>query len=159
MTNTRVGMLVLAALVAVPALFVARTAADEQSGTWKLNLAKSKYSPGPAPKNLTETIELDENTYKVEGDGTTGDGKPMHLEFDARFDGKDYPIRGIAWAKVQSAGWIDAHTPQLIQKKGGQVTMIVTCMVSTDGKTRTCTMKGRDLQGRDVHNVVVFDKQ
>jgi hypothetical protein len=159
MRNARQGILLMFASAMALAPFGIRAAGDEHSGTWRLNLAKSKYSPGPAPKNLTETIDLDENTYKVEGNGTTADGQPMHLEFDAKFDGRDYPIRGIAWADVQSATWVDAHTPQLIQKKGGHVTMTVTCTVSTDGNARTCTMKGRDLQGRDVHNVVVFDKQ
>jgi hypothetical protein len=159
MTNKRISIFVMTALVAAVAILVATATADEHSGTWKLNPAKSKYSPGPAPKNLTETIQLDENSYKVEGNGTAGDGKPMHLEFDAKFDGKDYPIRGVPWADMQSARWVDAHTPQLIQKKGGQVMMTVTCKVSMVGKTRTCTMKGKDEQGRKVSNVVVFDKQ
>jgi hypothetical protein len=159
MTNKRISILVMTALAAALAIFVAAATADEHSGKWKLNLAKSKYSPGPAPTNLTETIQLDENSYKVEGNGMAGDGKPMHLEFDAKFDGKDYPIRGVPWADMQSARWVDAQTPQLIQKKGGQVMMTVTCKVSMDGKTRTCTMKGKDEQGRNVSNVAVFDKQ
>lgn len=37
--------------------------------------------------------------------------------------------------------------------------MTVTSMISNDGKTRTSTWKGKDAQGRDVNNVVVFDKQ
>jgi len=159
MTGRRFSIFVITALVAALAMLVAAATADEHSGTWKLNPAKSKYSPGPAPKNLTETIQLNETTYKVEGNGTSGDGKPMHLGFDAKFDGKDYPIRGIPWADMQSARWIDARTPQLIQKKAGQVTMTVTCKVSTDGNTRTCVMKGKDERGRKVNNVVVFDKQ
>jgi len=159
MTNIRISIFVMTALVAALAIFVGTATADEHSGTWKLNLAKSKFSPGPAPKNLTETIQLDENTYKVEGSGTAADGKPMHLEFEAKFDGKDYPIRGIPWADVQSARWVDAHTPQLIQKKGGQVTMAVTCKVSKDGKTRTCRLEGKDERGRSVNNVVVFDRK
>jgi hypothetical protein len=159
MTNKRIFVFVMTALAAALAILVATATADEHSGTWELNPAKSKYSPGPAPKNLTETIQLDENTYKVEGNGTSGDGKPMHLAFDAKFDGKDYPIRGIPWADMQSARWIDAHTPQLIQKKGGQVTMTVTCKVSRDGKTRTCSMNGQDEQGRNVNNIAVFDKR
>jgi hypothetical protein len=159
MTNKRISIFVMTALVAALAIPVATATADEHSGTWKLNPAKSKYSPGPAPKNLTETIQLDENSYKVEGNGMAGDGKPMHLEFNAKFNGKDYPIRGVPWADMQWARWVDAHTPQLIQKKGGQVMMTVTCKVSMDGKTRTCAMKGKDEQGRNVSNVVVFDKQ
>ena len=159
MTNKRISILVMTARVAALVIFVATATADEHSGTWKLNPAKSKYSPGPAPKNLTETIQLDENSYKVEGHGAAGDRKPMHLESDAKFDGKDYPIRGVPWADMQSAGWVDAHTPLLIQKKGGQVMMTVACKVSMDGKTRTCAMKGKDEQGRRVNNLVVFDKQ
>jgi curli biogenesis system outer membrane secretion channel CsgG len=159
MTNRRISTLVTTALVAAPTIFAVTATAYEHSGTWKLNPAKSKYSPGPAPKNPTETIQLDENSYKVEGNGTAGDVKLMHLEFDAKFDGKDQPIRGVPWADMQSARWLDAHTPQLVQKKGGQVMMTVTCKVSTDGKTRTCTMKGKDEQGHKVNNVVVFDRQ
>jgi hypothetical protein len=30
---------------------------DPRIGTWKLNLAKSKYSPGPAPQSLTVKVE------------------------------------------------------------------------------------------------------
>jgi len=159
MTNKGVAALVTTALAVVLTVFAATASAGEHSGTWKLNPAKSKYSPGPAPKNLTETITLDESRYKVEGNGTTGDGKPMHLEFDAKFDGKDYPIRGVPWADMQSARWVDAHTPQLVQMKAGRVVMTVTCEISMDGKTRTCTLKGKDEQGRHVNNVAVFDRQ
>ena len=35
-------------------------AADASLGTWKLNLAKSKYNPGPAPKSATFTLEAAE---------------------------------------------------------------------------------------------------
>ncbi len=58
MTNRRISILVMTVLVAALAVFVATAIADEHSGTWKLNPAKSKYSPGPAPKDLTETIRL-----------------------------------------------------------------------------------------------------
>jgi hypothetical protein len=152
-----ISILVVIALVAAVSILTA-AAGNEHSGTWNLKLAKSRYSPGPAPRNLTETIHLDEGSYKVEGKGTAGDGKPMHLEFDAKFDGRDYPIHGIPWADMQSARWVDAHTPQLIQKKSGQVVMTVTCKVSMDGKTRTCVMKGTDERGRNVDNLVVFNK-
>jgi hypothetical protein len=40
----------------------------------------------------------------------------------------------------------------------GQV-MTVTSTVSNYGKTRTSTFKGKDAQGRDVNNIVVYDKQ
>src|SRR3974377_1302993 len=100
MTNKRISIFAMPALIAALIIFVATATADEHSGIWKLNPAKSKYSPGPAPKALKEKIELDEHTYKVEGNGTAADGRPTHFEFDAKFDGKDYPIRGIRWADM-----------------------------------------------------------
>lgn len=157
-TNRKHSISAMTMLVVLLAGFAGIAAAEEHTGTWKLNPARSRYSPGPAPENLTETIELDKSTYKVEGNGTDADGKPMHFEFSAKFDGEDTPIRGISWADMQSARWVDAHTPQLIQKKDGQIMMTVTCKVSSDGKTRTCTVKGKDDQGRSVNNVVVFDR-
>jgi len=36
--------------------------ADNNIGTWKMNVAKSKFSPGPAPKSQTLKIEAWETT-------------------------------------------------------------------------------------------------
>jgi len=159
MTDKIVSIFAMTALAAAPAIFAATASADEHSGTWELSPAKSKFSPGPAPRNLTERIVLDENSYKVEATGAAADRKPMHIEFNAKFDGKDYPISGVPWADVVAVKRIDSHTPQAIQKRAGKVTMTITCKVSTDGKTRTCTFKGKDEQGRNVNNVAVFDRQ
>ena len=38
-------------LVAVLAFTIIAWGPDSNVGTWKLNLDKSKYSPGPAPKS------------------------------------------------------------------------------------------------------------
>ena len=82
-------------LVTAVTLFVAAAAADQSSGTWKMNAEKSKYSPGPAPKSLTVVVESDDNNYKIEATGTDGDGKPLHVQYSAKFDGKDHPATGI----------------------------------------------------------------
>ena len=159
-TNRKISLGLTTVLVAAVSVFAATaTAVGQHSGVWKLNLAKSQYKPGPGPKELTETIVLSRNRYKVDANGTAADGKPMHIEFDAKFDGKEYPMIGVPWAHTLAVKWIDADTPQIIQKKDGQVTMIITCAVSTNGKTRTCTLKGTDEEGRKVNNVVVFDRQ
>ena len=46
--------LVLCAIVLVA---TAAQAADNFLGTWTLNIAKSKYDPGPAPKSQTTVLE------------------------------------------------------------------------------------------------------
>ncbi len=146
-------------LLGALALAVTAAAADQQSGTWKMNPDKSKYSPGPAPKNSTVTIEADENGVKINAQGTNADGSELHVQYDAKFDGKDYPVTGLAYADTVSVKRIGADTIESTMKKGGQVTMTVTSKISKDGKTRTSTFKGKDAQGHDVLNVVVSDKQ
>ncbi|MBI1940130.1 MAG: hypothetical protein HYS33_01330 [Acidobacteria bacterium] len=146
-------------LLVALALHVPAVAADQGSGTWKMNPAKSKYSPGPAPKSVTVKLDADENSVKLISDGTDAEGSPTHVEFSAKFDGKDYPITGVPNADTISAERIDASTIQTTTKKAGQVVMTVRSTVSKDGKTRTSTFKGKDAQGRDVNSVVVYDKQ
>jgi hypothetical protein len=138
---------------------VVAAAADQQSGTWKMNPAKSKYSPGPTPKSVTVKVDADQNNVKVNADGINADGTPTHVEYSATFDGKDYPIIGT-YADMASVKRIDANTMQsTLKSKGGQVMMTVTTTVSADGKTRTSTFKGTDGQGHDINNIVVYDKE
>ena len=148
-----------AILVTALTLVVAAAAADQLSGTWKMNAEKSKYSPGPAPKSLTVVVESDENSYKLEATGTDGDGKPLHVQYTAKFDGKDHPATGIADADSVSVRRIDANTVETLQKKDGKVVMTITSTTSKNGKTRTSTWRGKNAEGKEVHNVVVFDKQ
>lgn len=149
----------IAMLVTALTLFVANAAADQLSGTWKMNAEKSKYSPGPPPKNLTVVVESDENNYNIDATGTDADGKPIHVQYSAKFDGKDYPATGIANADTVSVKRIDANTVETLQKKDGKVVMTITSKVSKDGKTRTSTWHGKNAEGKDVHNVVMFDKK
>ena len=146
-------------LLVALAVNAAVAADDQHSGTWKMNPAKSKYSPGPAAKSVTLTIEADENHYKVNAEGIDGNGNPTHVQFDANFDGKDYPATGLPVGDMVSLKRINASTIQVAQKKDGKTMTTVTSVVSKDGKTRTSTFKGTDAQGRDVNNVIVYDKQ
>lgn len=159
MRNIRFSGFAITILIAALALFVATAAADQSSGTWKLNLEKSKYSPGPAPKSLTVVVESDENNYKLEATGTDSEGKPTHVQYSAKFDGKDYPVTGTANADTVSIKRIDANTIEVKQKKDAKVVMTVTTKISNDGKTRTSTWHGKNAEGKEVHNVVVLDKQ
>ena len=157
-TNRSVAFTTVMLLVGL-ALAVTATAADQHSGTWKMNPAKSKYSPGPAPKSTTVKVEADEQGVKIDAEIINADGSPIHVQYDAKFDGKDYPVTGIPYADAVSVKRIDADTIEATMKKGGQVTMTVTTKVSKGGKTRTSTFKGKDAEGHDVLNVVVSDKQ
>ena len=68
-------------------------AADPLMGTWKLNEAKSKITPGTA-KFTTVSFKNMLGQVKTTQDGIDADGKPIHVEWSGKFDGKDYPITG-----------------------------------------------------------------
>ena len=140
------------------ALNVSAGGSDQQSGTWKMNPDKSKYSPGPAPKSVTIKIESDAENITLSSDGIDASGNPTHVEYTAKYDGKDYPITGAPNADTVSLTRLDASTTQAIQKKAGEVMMTVKSVISQDGKTRTSTSTGKDAKGREVNNVVVYDK-
>src|SRR6202022_5065683 len=91
----RVVVLAVAVLFATLAAHVRVAAADQHSGTCKMNPAKSKYSPGPTAKSVNQTIESDENHIKINAEGVDGNGNPTHVQYDAKFDGKDYPPTGL----------------------------------------------------------------
>jgi hypothetical protein len=149
-------------LLTFAVLFAAASAclaADDASmGTWKLNEAKSKFSPG-APKNTTVVYEAAGDSVKVTVDGVGADGKPSHNEWTGKFDGKDYPVTGDSSADTRSYKRVDAHTLKLSNKKGDKVTMSGTATVSADGKTRTVTISGTDASGKKVSATAVYDKQ
>ena len=156
----KVAIVVCAVVCAALMLNVAAKAADPHSGTWKMNAAKSTYSPGPAPKSITLKIETDGKSYKVHSESIDAAGKPTTLEFNAMLDGKDYPGTGLqAGADMVSVETVDANTVRATMKKGGKAVLTVTSVVSADGKTRTSTFVGKDAEGHDVKNVVVYDKQ
>jgi hypothetical protein len=132
---------------------------DPRIGTWKLNVAKSKYSPGPAPQSLTVKVEPSGQGEKVTTEFVNADGTRTTTEYTANFDGKDYPLTGSQIADTVSLKRSNARTTVRTDKKGGKVAQTLRRIVSNDGKTMTVTTKGTNAQGQTVNNVAVFEKQ
>ena len=133
-------------------------AADAFMGTWKLNEAKSKISAG-TQKNTNVVYQATGDDVKVTSDGISGDGKPTHIEWNGKFDGKDYPVTGDPNSDMRSYKKIDDHTLEFTAKKAGKVTTTGRMVVSPDGKTRTVNTKGTDSTGKSFQNTAVFDRQ
>jgi hypothetical protein len=132
--------------------------ADPQMGSWKLDEAKSKLTPG-GPKNNMVVYEAAGDQVKVTVDGTDKDGKATHNEWTGKFDGKDYPVTGDPTSDMRSYKKVDAHTLELTVKKDGKVTLSGRIVVSADGKSRTVTASGTDAEGKKITNKAVYDKQ
>lgn len=134
------------------------SAEDPFSGVWALNLSKSKLSP-PLPKSQIVRVESNTSGIRISEELVTGEGERMTITVDAKFDGKDYPIKGSPFADAVSYQRVDRFTIKGIGKKDGKAIMHETVVVSPDGKTMTGTYSGTDATGRQVTAIAVFDKQ
>src|SRR2546422_2429017 len=148
-------------LFTLAVLFVGVTvclADNPHMGTWKLNEAKSKFSPGAA-KNHTVVYEAAGDSVKVTVDGVDGDGKPTHSEWTGKFDGKFYAVTGDPTSDMRSYRKINNRTLALTGKRNGKVTLRGRIAVSANGRTRTVTTTGTDSKGKRFSNRAVYDKQ
>ena len=157
----RVLMLVAVALLAAVGASTVQAQGNALVGTWKLNVAKSKFDPGPGPKSLTRKVEAQGDGVKYSFEGVGADGKPLTYGFSIKFDGKDNPIMGTmpSGADTISAKKVDANTFEATLKKGGQVIGTSKVTVSADGKTTTVDASGTNAAGVKTHDVQVFEKQ
>jgi hypothetical protein len=151
-------------------------AADPLVGTWKLNEAKSKFTPGTG-KNTRVVYEARGSQVRITADGVNADGKPTHSEWTGKFDGKDYSVTGDPNADMRSYRKVDDRTLDFTVKKGGNITVTGRVVVAADGKSRTVTTSGTtgtaapagragqrgdfaaEQRGKKFKNIAVFDKQ
>jgi hypothetical protein len=137
---------------------VSAQSANPRIGTWHLNVAKSTYTPGPAPKSQVLTIEAAGAGEKVTSESVSATGAKSVSVYTANYDGKPYPITGFETADTVTLKRVDANTSERTDSKGGKAVQTLIRVVSKDGKTMTVTIKGTNAQGQAVNNVVVFEK-
>jgi hypothetical protein len=152
-------MVSLAACCAIVLSTSVALAGENWLGTWKLDAAKSKYSPGPGPKSQMLKFEATPAGIKLTSDGVNAEGKAAHGGYVSKFDGNDVPWEGNPDADMASAKKIDDNRYENTWKKGGKVTRVVKAVVSKDGKTLTVTHTGTDAKGQAVNNTAVYDRQ
>ena len=139
---------------------VPRAAGDPFLGTWKLNLEKSRYNPGPPPQHQTYTFEpADANGVKFTAAGVDARGNPIHIEYTGHFDGKEFPVRGNRNSSRVVLQRIDLYTVEGENRQDGKVIRRFRRTVTPDGKTMTVMEKGTDVNGVVSENVVVYDRQ
>jgi hypothetical protein len=150
----------LGALLAVGiAAIAAESAADPVIGTWKLNLAKSTFSAGPALKRQTRIYSQSAEGITLNMKSVGADGKETNTQTTYHLDGRDYPVTGIPDYDTLSPKQIDANTAEFILKRAGKEVGTTRRTVSKDGKTLTTTTKLTNAKGEKVDQRTVLDKQ
>jgi hypothetical protein len=129
-------------------------------GTWKLNPAKTQVNTGGGPKSGILKVEPAGTGRKLTLDAVGPEGQSLHTEYTTNYDGKDDPVTGDApFGSTVTATRVDANTIRSVIKRDGQVTVTQTSVISSDGKTRTVTVKGADATGQAVDFVSIWEKQ
>jgi len=131
-------------------------------GTWKLNLEKSKYPAGMAPKSLTRTASADGDTVTYKFEGVGPDGTAFSFGYTSKYDGKDSEMTGTGMpygADHIAIKQLNSHQLSATSKKGDKVVGSTSATVSHDGKTLTLTSKGTGANGKPLKTVSVYDKQ
>jgi hypothetical protein len=148
-------------LLAASATMLAQTQKDAHIGNWKLNVAKSKFNPGPGYKSETRTYEPTADGYRFQGERVNPDGSTLKYGFTAKYDNKDYRITGKdpGGADTIAVKLVDANNIESTSKKGSEVLYTSKVVVSNDGKVMTITTKGKNPDGDPFDNLQVYDRQ
>jgi hypothetical protein len=131
-------------------------------GTWKLNVAKSKYVNAQEPKSETRTVEAQGDGAKYTYAGVAADGSQIAFTYTTNFDGKDSAISGAGApndADSIAVKRVDANSFTATLKKAGKVVQTSKVEISKDGTATTITGKGTNAQGQPTVTTAVFDKQ
>ena len=127
-------------------------------GTWKLNEAKSKI-PAGASKNTTEVYAPAGDITKVTTDGVDGSGQAIHSEWTGNFDGKPYPVTGMASVDSRAYTAKGDRTLEIANMKDGKTVFTGKIELAKDGKSRTVDIEGTLPDGKKYKAKYVYDKQ
>jgi len=132
---------------------------DPLIGTWKLNLAKSTFSPGLAPRSATVRYEAIEQGLKATTDIVDAQGKKGRGVFTIIYDGQPHPVMGVPDADSSTYKSIDANTVEYTRMKAGRVVQTGVRTLSSDGRTMTFTRRRMNDQEQKVVDVFIYEKQ
>jgi hypothetical protein len=153
---------IAAIIFLLAALAAVAMAADPWTGTWKLNPDKSKAPGGRLPHpSSTNIIEVQGDTLHLVSDQTSTTGEKEHVEYTAKLDGKEYPVKSTPPGPQPytiALRQIDSRTREFVEVLG-QITIKGRDVLSEDGKTFSRIVELKDAQGNDTSIIQFFEKQ
>ena len=139
----------LGGVQAPPAYVAAR---DPAVGTWRLNLQKSKYYPGPAPQSETRSYEPDGDFLKCTIRRVDGKGRAETIAYKANYD-NPYPVTGSPDYDAIKMTRVDDRTAESVLSHAGRVFGVARRVLAADGLTMTITLRR---EGEVLTNNVAF---
>jgi hypothetical protein len=108
-------------------------------GTWKIDLSTTK-SPD---KSIEASANAHTFTFKSTPDGLIYSDSSSGESFDAKFDGKDYPVKG---PRGGTTSVIKLNERSIVEtvKRNGKVVRVHYMIVSADGKTASLKTENKE---------------
>ena len=132
---------------------------DPVLGTWRLNVERSRFTPGPGWRSQVRTYRATPEGVSVSWSGVDAGGEAMQVSYTYAYDGRDYPMVGSASYDTLNAVRIDARTVRSEEKRDGVIVGVAVRRVSPDGRVLTITDEGTNRRGRAFSQIPVFDRQ
>ncbi len=147
-------LLAILTVVSVISLSAQENHTTPFTGTWKLNKAKSKLSPGSAPKSVTITNASD-GLFTV----TSIDAQDRQVTWSHPWsNGKEVPIKGMENATMLSK--IRGNTMNETMRIAGVIAETVHVVLSPNERTMTTTIHAlANHPMGPMHSVLVLEKQ
>ena len=151
-------LVAFAFLVGISAISLA-AGSDPVVGTWQLNVSKSTFAAGTAPKSQTRTYSQSGSSITLVMKTVGADGKESTAQTTYQLDGKDYPVTGSPDYDTLTAKQVNPRTATFKLKKGDKAVGSTSRTVSKDGKSLTSKTSMTTAKGEKSESVMVFDKQ
>jgi len=130
---------------------------DQLVGAWRLDVAKSRYRPGPAPTSETRTyVRMGENVVGVIQREFAG-GRRERIEYTANYD-REYPVTGTEDYDMVVLKRIDRSTSEAVLSHAGRVFGTARRVIAPDGKSMTITFRRDSETGVSVLNFAYYDR-
>ena len=129
------------------------------SGTWELNLARSRLTAPVGQRSETRVYDVQGNTLNLTATGTDPSGMPTRYSYSGAFDGKPYPMIGNPVGDNIS---ITLATPRRLNatvRRGAAVTAMTRSDISADGRHMTLIRRALHPHAAPTVEVLVFDRK
>jgi hypothetical protein len=141
---------------------VAAWGADNSIGRWKVNIAKSTYSPAPMPlKSYAVVRRAAPGGVMVTITGERTDGTAINARYTANYNGSEATVDGSGTPyDTMAIKRVNANTFTYEAKQSnGKYHSSGKTVISKDGKTMTSTTTGTDSDGKPMSMTLVYEKQ
>lgn len=130
---------------------------DPILGTWTLDVAQSKYRPGPPPRSERRVYDARPDGLRVTITRVESDGHPTSIDYTADYNSTEYPVSGSGEVTTIALRRVDVYTAEATLTHAGKQMGTARRVVSKDGNTLTISLEGTDSRGR-FNNIAVYTR-